>query len=86
MSKKKTIYFDRTVPFYITDVPSFDGTPVDVPVRTLQFAKELRALVDMTERRIVESAGPEDANQDLAEFVSRTLDDIFKKGKSSGSK
>lgn len=80
-----SIYFDRTVPFYLTDVAGFNATKVSVPVKALKQARQLRALVDLTERKIVEGPGPESYDQELAEFVAKGLADIFK-GKSSGSK
>lgn len=78
------IYFDRTVPFYLTTTPSFDGTLVDVPVKAVKQAQALRELEDTTEAMIVNGAGPENYNQELAEYFAKGLADIFK-GKTNGS-
>ncbi len=72
------IYFDRTVPFYLTDKPSFYGTVVDVPAKALAQAQELRVLIDLTEQAIINSAAPERSNQGIAESFAEGLLAIFK--------
>jgi hypothetical protein len=72
-------YFDRTMPFYLTDTLTFEGTPVKVPAKALKQAQELRALIDITEQAIINSSAPEKSNPEIAEAFAKGLINIFNK-------
>jgi hypothetical protein len=60
------IYFDRTLPLYLSDKPTFDGIEVDVDEDALYTVEALRLLIQLTEKAIEEAAAPERSNQDIA--------------------
>lgn len=72
-----SIYFDRTIPFYLTRYPSFDGIKVDVDETEVEIVEALRALIKDTDQAIVEAASPERSNQALAERFVEGLREII---------
>ena len=71
------IYFDRTLPLYLSDKPSFDGIEVDVEPATLERVQALRLLINLMEKAINEASAPERSNQMLAEVFEKGLGRIL---------
>ena len=70
-----TIYFDRTLPLFLTDQPTYDGIAVNVDTDALQLVMDLNALVTQMKERINESGAPEEYNQELAaQFVTGLIE------------
>ena len=71
-----SIYFDRTLPMYLSDKPTFNGIKVDVDASSLEVVEALRLLIELTESAITEAAAPERSNQELAEKFVAGLKEI----------
>ncbi len=72
-----SIYFDRTLPLFLTDEPTYNGVAVDVDVDSLQMVIDLNALVKQMAEAITETGSPEDYNQELAEMFTAGLKEIW---------
>ena len=72
-----SIYFDRSLPLYLTDEPTYMGVKVDVDADSLQIVMDLNALVAQIEARITDTGSPEDYNQELAETFTAGLREIW---------
>ena len=72
-----TIYFDRTLPMYLTSEPSYNGIAVNIDTEALQFVIDMNQLLTQMEARINESGAPEEYNQELAEQYVAGLNEIW---------
>ena len=72
-----SVYFDRTLPLFLTNEASFDAVQVDVDERTVAFISDLNDLVKSINEVILVSGAPEDYNQSHAELFAEGLVEIW---------
>lgn len=72
------VFFDRTVPFFFSVQPSFDGIAVDVEDETVvEKVFEIRKLLERMDARILEAPAPERGNQALADQFIEEFKEII---------
>ncbi len=72
-----TIYFDRTLPLFLTDESTFDGIAVNITGDAVQFVMDIRELQEQIAVAIDVSGAPEDYNQELADMFAAGLQEIW---------
>lgn len=71
---KTTCYFDRTEPYYISTVPTFDGVEVQFSARLIHVLESRQATLAEMDDLIDRASAPEESAQRLADEFAAKLE------------
>ena len=71
------IYFNPTSPLFLSRDASFDGVPVEVSDKVVDFIEDLTTLLLTMQGRIYEAGATEDYAQGLADDFANDLEELL---------
>lgn len=80
------VYYNPTVPLFLTTEAGFDSYPVDVPEQVALALVHLADLQIEMEAAVYAAGAPEDCAQELADIVSTRLSLMLKENKDAKSR